>query len=672
MAESNSTSMALRKGPRGHASEAVLRFPRKRHVRSVVCIMFGLTFQGRGDRHGAFRGSAEGLCVLVLERAHAGSERWEAAARMTWANEDTFFIRLVSRPASRVALSSARDLRPQNRSVPQMGHVLELGGLESTKFATWERGLELWTRLASHLGDFSLTNNSVSPLHLGQCRWFMHVGTSSYVNMGRLGARLRCLRNLRPEYYALAPMTNGAGLAIADELGGYLIGRSLLLESGVSWVKECRQLLVDSGDALGFGWNHLPGFYVTLCLWELRRLQLQRLADPTQEVVVPIDAHTGTDKSGPSEMVRVRALTPSGHCILLASCRSPRSFMELHRIQNDPVNSLQVGCWVHSFVDYSVLNPPWSGRVARAIAKCPLREALRIDDLRRAASPWPDKRLSLAALLAEWRRPSRPHGAAADTLRSTAQRRGRWRLCVLMPFTDTAAKHVGGARAVAETWAAPYLPNDDSRYRRGDEKVVALMYGRRPLLREMADATFSLPGDLDLRHPKFNALRFLYLWRVLARFHQRDCDFFMKADMDAYVNVPAILRALRRFNASDPVYVGQVTHSHGPGYKGWEPFAHGLGYTLSRGALRVAGAALDDCFGYVVRFRLETIEDMCLASCLRNAGVRPEEIEPFIFNFKGDVVRSLAEVPEPLIVHPVWPADMHALHAALEASTSQP
>ena len=87
--------------------------------------------------------------------------------------------------------------------------------------------------------------------------------------------------------------------------------------------------------------------------------------------------------------------------------------------------------------------------------------------------------------------------------------------------------------------------------------------------------TLSLIGDLDLRHPKFNALRFLYLWLVLATYNVNDCDFFMKADMDAYVNVPAVLKALRRFNASEPVYVGQLTQSHGPSYVGWENFAHG-------------------------------------------------------------------------------------------------
>ncbi|CAK0790461.1 unnamed protein product [Prorocentrum cordatum] len=92
----------------------------------------------------------------------------------------------------------------------------------------------------------------------------------------------------------------------------------------------------------------------------------------------------------------------------------------------------------------------------------------------------------------------------------------------------------------------------------------------------------------------------------------------MKADMDAYVNVPALLHKLQGFNASETVYAGMLVHAHGPGYEQWNQFAHGGGgYVLSRGALVAARGRLLVCLEQVATVRLETIEDMALAACLR-------------------------------------------------------
>eukprot|EP00747_Dinoflagellata_sp_TGD_P128361 gnl/TRDRNA2_/TRDRNA2_174520_c0_seq4.p1 gnl/TRDRNA2_/TRDRNA2_174520_c0~~gnl/TRDRNA2_/TRDRNA2_174520_c0_seq4.p1 ORF type:complete len:135 (-),score=26.10 gnl/TRDRNA2_/TRDRNA2_174520_c0_seq4:32-436(-) len=123
--------------------------------------------------------------------------------------------------------------------------------------------------------------------------------------------------------------------------------------------------------------------------------------------------------------------------------------------------------------------------------------------------------------------------------------------------------------------------------------------------------------------------------------------------MDAYVDVPAVKDSLLRFNASAPIYVGQVTYSHGPNYEKWEAFAHGLGYGLSRGALQAANETLLTCLEHLASHRLESIEDMVLASCLRRAKIYPQ----------ADAVMAEPEVP--LIVHPAEAADMHRLHAAL-------
>eukprot|EP00747_Dinoflagellata_sp_TGD_P128359 gnl/TRDRNA2_/TRDRNA2_174520_c0_seq1.p1 gnl/TRDRNA2_/TRDRNA2_174520_c0~~gnl/TRDRNA2_/TRDRNA2_174520_c0_seq1.p1 ORF type:complete len:149 (-),score=26.69 gnl/TRDRNA2_/TRDRNA2_174520_c0_seq1:32-478(-) len=137
--------------------------------------------------------------------------------------------------------------------------------------------------------------------------------------------------------------------------------------------------------------------------------------------------------------------------------------------------------------------------------------------------------------------------------------------------------------------------------------------------------------------------------------------------MDAYVDVPAVKDSLLRFNASAPIYVGQVTYSHGPNYEKWEAFAHGLGYGLSRGALQAANETLLTCLEHLASHRLESIEDMVLASCLRRAKIYPQELGfvNYAFAAGNDADAVMAEPEVPLIVHPAEAADMHRLHAAL-------
>merc|ERR1712032_195794 len=100
----------------------------------------------------------------------------------------------------------------------------------------------------------------------------------------------------------------------------------------------------------------------------------------------------------------------------------------------------------------------------------------------------------------------------------------------------------------------------------------------------------------------------------------------MKADADAWVHVPGIAELLRRYNATEPAYLGTLTYSHGPSFEKWEPFAHGLGYILSRGALRTSSRALKDCLLHLANHRLDSIEDMVLASCIRRVHVYPKDI----------------------------------------------
>jgi len=155
------------------------------------------------------------------------------------------------------------------------------------------------------------------------------------------------------------------------------------------------------------------------------------------------------------------------------------------------------------------------------------------------------------------------------------------------------------------------------------------------------------------------------LWFTLSLHAALRCDFFMKADADAWVDVPGLLRVLNFFNASTPAYIGKVTYSHGQAFEKWETFAHGLGYILSRGALQTAWLTLKHCLAHLARHRLDSIEDMILGSCLRSAHIYAEDIGPVVHDFKpdsGDATRVLSEAERPLIVHPVSPADMFELH----------
>ncbi|CAJ1410839.1 unnamed protein product, partial [Effrenium voratum] len=447
----------------------------------------------------------------------------------------------------------------------------------------------------------------------------MHVDGRSYVNVKRIAERLQCLQGLQPEYYALSAMIGASHVALADEVGGYIFSRKQLLQLRPGWVERCADELSNSSDAQGFGWEWPSGFYVSLCLWRQERLRSQRLGDPEQEVLM----HSIPRESPQRPLMRLRRLHPAGHCVLLVSASLP-ALPEIHRrvrlvspLDKDAGREAvraEVGCFVPSLMEPEALAPPWSYRVARAIARCPLKSALASRG-----------NMGVTMLKQELLRPSKPGGAAALLRRKD--------LCILMPTTDATRQQVARAVAAVGTWARPFLPNSE---RRGSGRVLALLYSQRPLFESWKDATLSLRGDLDMRHPKFNALRFIYMWLTIAIHHAAGCRFWMKADMDAYVNVPRLLQTLGAFNASEKVYAGHVTYSHGPGYDSWNTFAHGIGYILSRAALQAAVPGLRRCMEQLLGLRLEAIEDMLLGACLRKVGIRPKELGHMIYDFRRE------------------------------------
>eukprot|EP00913_Durusdinium_trenchii_P025743 g24159.t1 len=408
---------------------------------------------------------------------------------------------------------------------------------------------------------------------LSQCYWLMHVDGRSYINIPRIAERLDCVAGLQPEYYALSAMIGESRVGLADESTGYVFGRKLLFHLHSSgWASSL-------GEFARFGWTWPSGFYVSLCLWWHQRLRSQRLGDPLQEVLT-----RSLPRGRDSPLHRLRSLHPSGHCILCAAASSPSSLREIHRrvqiaspgekdVARDSLRA-EVGCFVHSLAEPEALAPPWSYRVARAIARCPLKLAL---------GQQPE--IGVSILKQELLRPSLPKGAAAAYLRG-ALYFDAGHGC----DTDAGGPRGGSGGDLGEALLAQCWKSDRSHF-------------------GLVDFTLSLHGDLDMRHPKFNALRFVYMWLTLATHLATYCDFWMKADMDAYVNIPRIRQALRFMNASEKIYAGAVTFSHGPGYETWNTFAHGIGYIISRAALRAAVPGLRKCMDQLLQFRLEAIED---------------------------------------------------------------
>eukprot|EP00434_Breviolum_minutum_P036468 symbB.v1.2.032311.t1/scaffold3865.1/size49057/4 len=358
------------------------------------------------------------LCVFV------GSLLWETTIEATWATNST--ILLDSGQCNGCNGTSA---------LPRI--ILEAVPGVSAEEPHFQ-ALSLWSTLARRLKTVNASRHSEDPLN--RCYWLMHVDGRSYINVPRVADRLDCLQGLQPEYYALSAMIGESRVGIADESTGYVISRRLLLQLHSSgWGSE---------DAQGFGWTRPSGFYASLCLWWQHRLRSQRLGDPVQEVLTH-SMPRGRD----SPLHRLRRLHPSGHCILSAAASSPGSLQEIHRRvqletdveKDDGRNSLraEVGCFVRSLAEPEALAPPWSYRVASAIARCPLKFAL-------GTSP----EIGVTLLKQELLRPSQPEGTAVKHLH------GRKELCILMPATDATEKQVNRAVAAVETWARPYLPSE--------------------------------------------------------------------------------------------------------------------------------------------------------------------------------------------------------------------
>eukprot|EP00928_Gymnodinium_smaydae_P048955 TRINITY_DN32801_c0_g1_i1.p1 TRINITY_DN32801_c0_g1~~TRINITY_DN32801_c0_g1_i1.p1 ORF type:complete len:606 (+),score=76.53 TRINITY_DN32801_c0_g1_i1:98-1915(+) len=587
-----------------------------------------------------------GLCVFVTVRNDYA--RWIDAIYSSWANRLTYYVTPPLQEKDHVSL--------RNSSVSESlrGRHLQLArialGVES--------GFELWTAIARELKKVNTSSSVLENLQM--CDAMLHVNANLFVNLERLVKRLKCLAELNPMFYALSPQRVGQHLLANENFGGYIIGRRLLQQFDV---RELRRKCESNhpGD-INLDVYESPGQRFVSCLELVYSLTPRRIGDPRYEVLLDQlltkDTSQVVTPSRRTGITLLRGLHPMGHCALIVHCRSAHMMKDAHRIMNQDVELQKSGCYeTHLERPDLDVRPEWHPLVLKRLQECPLRHAL----LRESSG-----KIAFATLLAALRAPAQPKGAAAKRLK----RRGRRKeLCIFVGVSDAPALQVERAKAVVETWLQSHL----GLRLRVVERTIGVLYSRRPLLEQWKNITLSLVGDLDLRHPKFNAHRFLYLWATLAWHHRDDCDFYLKADPDTYVNVFAVSELLRAFNASVPLYLGKVAMAHirhgggaNTGDDGWEPFSHGLGYILSRGALRVAKNALRGCMEYFARHYLESQEDMTLAACLKAALIEPQDVDPVVYSFDGDIGKLLAKDETPLFVHPVGPVDMAKLHAAMQ------
>ncbi|CAE8663394.1 unnamed protein product, partial [Polarella glacialis] len=119
----------------------------------------------------------------------------------------------------------------------------------------------------------------------------------------------------------------------------------------------------------------------------------------------------------------------------------------------------------------------------------------------------------------------------------------------------------------------------------------------------------------------------LKMWEYLGRHRSEECDWYLKADPDTYVNLRALSDRLSCFDAEEQHYLG-VVHAAVPPrdfQEQWPAlyFGHGgSGYLVSRGLVsfigRLAGPCLEDVMAATDG---DAMEDVIFALCLRKQGV---------------------------------------------------
>eukprot|EP00442_Polarella_glacialis_P038315 CAMPEP_0115140052 /NCGR_PEP_ID=MMETSP0227-20121206/58682_1 /TAXON_ID=89957 /ORGANISM="Polarella glacialis, Strain CCMP 1383" /LENGTH=201 /DNA_ID=CAMNT_0002548089 /DNA_START=42 /DNA_END=643 /DNA_ORIENTATION=+ len=161
---------------------------------------------------------------------------------------------------------------------------------------------------------------------------------------------------------------------------------------------------------------------------------------------------------------------------------------------------------------------------------------------------------------------------------------GRTHLCVFIPITQRTPKDFGLALAALQTWASERLQRESGAHVR----FISVQSTNGTALEPH---TMYVPGDVDTDYDHL-PVRILKMWEYLGRHRSEECDWYLKADPDTYVNLRALSDRLSCFDAEEQHYLG-VVHAAGAA----ERFL-GSGYLVSRGLVsfigRLAGPCLED------------------------------------------------------------------------------
>lgn len=248
---------------------------------------------------------------------------------------------------------------------------------------------------------------------------------------------------------------------------------------------------------------------------------------------------------------------------------------------------------------------------------------------------------------------------ACMTIRSGATAvYGRTHLCVFIPITLRTNKDLALARAALRSWAGPLV-------QRSAGALVRFVSVNDVNGTDLEAHTIRVPGDIDTDY-RHLPLRVLKLWAHLGSQRADECEWFMKADPDTYINLLAVSDRLACFDSADPHFFG-VVHASVPNRHMLEHFssiffAHGgSGYLVSRALVPLVGVIMGGpCLDSTLKqTQGDGMEDVIFSVCLRS---RQIDVMNYGFLSQGPAFFQAAELDQQVIVN------FHQARDALMAS----
>lgn len=200
---------------------------------------------------------------------------------------------------------------------------------------------------------------------------------------------------------------------------------------------------------------------------------------------------------------------------------------------------------------------------------------------------------------------------------STAAVYGRTHLCVFIPITLRTDKDLALVRAALRSWAGPLA-------QRSAGALVRFVSVQDMNGTDLEPHIIRVPGDIDTDY-RHLPLRILKLWAHLGSQRADECEWYMKADPDTFVNLPAVSDRLACFDSTEPHFFGAV-HASVPTRPMLEHFstlffAHGgSGYLVSRALLPLVGVIMGGpCYDTTLKATQgDGMEDVIFSVCLRS------------------------------------------------------